>query len=50
MKYFELTIPIIGNYEGPVSLEFLRYAEINEQNLGLDFKNVVENLLLFGEI
>ena len=50
MKYFELTIPTTGIWEAPASLEFLGYAEINEWKLVLGFQNVIENLLLLGEI
>ena len=50
MKYFELTTPTTGIKEAVASFGFLGYAEQNEVNLILGFKNVIENLLLFGEI
>ena len=43
MKYFELTTPTTQIKEALACSEFLGYAEINELNLVLGLKNVLEN-------
>ena len=48
MKYFKLPTPTTGINEALASLGFLGYAEKNEWNLVLGFKNVIKIYVCLG--